>query len=405
MFSIEITSEIDSLLADPCTWNGLARGVPFRETSWIGPWWRHLGNGREPYVIVARDQAGNLRGLLPLYRREPSRKEQHRRGLGPSGRTLAIMGDGDACSDYVSVLAHERDASQIAQQMGEHLISVASCPRWGWDLLEFDGIVEGDAAMTALALALKSGGSSLHASSRMSVWFKPTDASWDVHIKQHGKTQRRKMRRWSEQIDEATTYRYRRAETEVQAMEMLTRLIEMHQQRWNEVGETGSFAAPRFCDFIRDATTDFLARGQLYLTALEHQGESIAGELSFIGGNRVMYAYSMGFDRRHADLNPGLILGFATLRHVHNNSLCGIDYLRGDEQYKQRITKESRRLICLRTVAPTLIPRLRHAAWCTGFELKQWARRRSGREPVTVIDFAADNLGPLTPAMPASSLT
>ncbi len=228
----------------------------------------------------------------------------------------------------------------------------------------------------------------------MSVWFKPTDANWEDHLKHYGKTQRRKMRRWSEKIGDTAPFRQRFAQSDEEAMAIIDVLIAMHQQRWNEVGEAGSFASPTFRSFIREAARRFLYRGQLYVTALEHAEQIVAAELSFIGGNGIMYVYSAGYDTRHAELEPGRVLSVDTLRHLYRQSLSGIDYMRGDEEYKKRYATESRRLIQMRAVAPTFLPQLRHAAWCAGFELKQWARRQSGRQPIAVLDLTAGQSPP-----------
>ena len=389
MFNIEVSSDAACLLADHVQWNRLSRGVPFRETSWLGPWWSHFGGGDQAHVVVVRDQLGEIRGLLPLYRR----------GGNSGERTLAIMGDGAACSDHVSVLAKDEDVRQIGYEIGQHLAETASCPRRGWEALDIDGVVEGDHGMTALAQGLKAGGAALHASSRMSVWFKPADANWEEHLKHYGKTQRRKMRRWSEKIGDHAPFQQRVAKTDEQAVEMIDALIRMHQQRWNEVGESGSFATPEFCEFTRDAARGFLSRNLLYVTALEHARQIIAAELSFIGGNGILYVFSAGFDTTYAEMEPGRILSVDSLRYLYRQSLTGIDYLRGDEEYKKRYTTESRRLIRMRAVAPTLMPRLKHAAWCTGFELKQWVRRKTGRQPIAVLDLTGGQppLSELTP--------
>ena len=137
MFQIECTPDIQSLLDDTETWNSLAGGVPFRETSWLGPWWSHFGTHSEAHVLVARDQDEQVRGLLPLYR------------PAENPHSLAMIGDGRACSDYVSVLAAPHDAEQIAEEFAVVLAATAS-DRWlGWSSIEIDGIVEGDKPMEA----------------------------------------------------------------------------------------------------------------------------------------------------------------------------------------------------------------------------------------------------------------
>jgi CelD/BcsL family acetyltransferase involved in cellulose biosynthesis len=256
--------------------------------------------------------------------------------------------------------------------------------------MEIDGVVEGDPGMAALMRGLESAGAKLHASSRMQIWFRPREANWEDHLRGFSKTHRRRIRRWIEATGDDAPFQQRTAETEAQAVAWVGSLIEMHQQRWTAAGQAGSFESATFRKFIIEAACSFLSRGQLFVTVLESGGEPIAAELNLIGGDRVVYSYSSGFDTRHADQEPGRVLAADTLRQLYQCSLAGIDYLRGDEIYKQRYSTQSRRLMQLRIVAPALAARLRHAAWQTQFELKQWARKRTGRQPVLVLDPTSD---------------
>lgn len=374
MFSIEFTRDLDFLLSDAPAWDRLTQGVPFRESAWLGPWWRAFGTDKKAHVLIARDEAGEIRGILPLYRTESSE----------TARTLSMIGDGEACSDHVSVLAAREDSVEIARLMGEHLARTASDHHLqGWDLIDIDGVVEGDQAMSALARGLKEGGARLHAQSRMSVWFKPADSCWDEHLKHHGKTQRRQMRRMREKLDAMEKIV---ATTDEQIDELLGAVIDMHQRRWNAVGEPGSFANPAFREFIFVSAKQFAAHGRLHLRGLKVDGKIIAGELNMIGCNRILYSYSAGYDIDHADLEPGRLICIDGLLELYRSGLVGLDFMRGDESYKTRLATESHRLFRVRAVAPALLPRLRHAAWCTGFELKQWVRRRQGRPLVVVQD-------------------
>ncbi|QDT04428.1 hypothetical protein K227x_28190 [Rubripirellula lacrimiformis] len=370
MFTIETTDDLEGFLANPEQWNRLSQGVPFRETSWLGPWWRLMGQGRRAHLLVARDSAGTVRGLLPMY-------QSHAAGV------LSMIGDGEACTDHVSVLAESDDAVAVGHAMGRHLAATASDPDQGWEMLDIDGIVEGDIAIAALMSGLKEGGASLHAQSRMSVWYRPADQCWDEHLKRHGKTQRRQMRRWSDRLAGMNKVV---AGTPEETKHLLGVVIDMHQRRWNSVGEAGSFANPAFCDFIHATSEDFLSRDQLYLAVIEHEGTPIAGELKFIGRNGVLYCYSAGYDIVYADLEPGRLMCIDGIQEMYRRGWKGIDFMRGDETYKSRYATESHCLLRVRVAAPTLLPRLRHAAWWTGFELKQWARRQSGRPVIAVLD-------------------
>ena len=262
MYTIERTRDLSSLLADAVVWNHLACGVPFRETSWLAPWWRTFGGSLQAFVVVARDEQGNLCGILPLYRSQD----------GTFGRTLSMIGDGKAFSDFVSLLAEPENATEIATEMARFLASCASDSKDGWDLIDIDGVSEGDPAMTALASELRDKGASLHSHSRMSSWFRACDASWEDHIKSHGKTPRRKLRKWSSQIAATEGLERHLVESDEQLDGSMSALIDLHQQRWNEGGEAGSFADPSFESFIRDSAADFYSRGRLYLPTLTMHG-------------------------------------------------------------------------------------------------------------------------------------
>ncbi len=386
MFQFHIDHDIDTFLERKGDqWDALARGVPFRETSWLGPWWRIYGGDKRAEIVVATDESGTLRGLLPLYRHW-------------GDRTLRMMGDGDACSDHVSVLADDGDAIQIAEAMGVYLSAIACEKDCGWDTLDIDGVVEGDEPMAALARGLKSAGAALHTRSRMSTWFKPADASWDEHLKNHGKTQRRRMRRMREKISEEGCMDRLVAENEAQVDEFLASIIELHQKRWNSVGEKGSFADPKFVEFSFAVSRELLRRGELYLNVIQHEGRTLAGELNIVGKNRIMYSYSAGYDIDAGDMEPGRLVAIDTLLQLYRDNLAGIDFMRGDETYKKRLSTSSRRLLRMRATAPKFLPRLRHAAWCTQFELKQWMRRRTGRTPVSVLDITTPAQSPINTA-------
>ena len=316
--------------------------------------------------------------MLPLWRSKNSAQ-----------RALYVVGYGDACGDYTSILAREEDATGVAQEIGRFLVEHAADRERGWDTIGIDGVVEGDEPMALLCAALKDAGAALHAESRMHTWAKPAKSSLEEHLKDFGKTQRRKIRRWSERIEHHEDLEAEVAGTVEQVSEFLDAMIDLHQRRWTEAGERGSFAEPEFREFVRDAAIDFFRRGQLYLPILRFNGRIIGGELHLIGGNRYLHCYSSGFDLDAAELEPGRILNSRTLVHLYEAGLAGIDYLRGDEPYKERMKATPKRLFHVRAVAPAWLPKLRHAAWWTSFELKQWMRRRAGRQPIFVADLAS----------------
>lgn len=377
MYQIERVSDVQSLWADPTAWDSLSGGVPLRETAWLRHWWAAYGAGRQAYVVTARDADGVLCGVLPMYRLDSNR----------DGRTLCAMGDGITCTDHFSVLARAGDAAAIAAQMGRWLARVSRNPQDGWDLLDLDGIVGGDASAASLDEALRGEGAISHATSRMSTWFHAAEGTWSDYLSRLNKQRRRKVRRRYERLEEIEGLECHRAATLGEVQVGIDTVIALHQRRWTEVGERGSFADCRSRDFLHSAAQDFFSRRQLDLTWLTLHGEPLSGEVRIIGRDRIMYIYCTGVDTRHAKLEPGHLLNIQALLQVYENGLGGVDYLRGDESYKHHLMATPRPLIRLRVVAPALVPRLRHAAWRTGFEFKQFLRRRTGRIPLRTLSL------------------
>ena len=380
MYSIEITSQIESWFGQREIWDSLAGGVPFRQVAWLGSWWKHLANGHEAYLVIARDLNGNVQGLLPLYRA----------GSGTRGRTLQFIGDGNACTDDTSVLATDEHAATVSEAIGQHLAEMASHPQYGWDVLDLDGIVEDNEACRALARGLRQGGATLHSMSRMNTWFKKCEGTWEESVKQSRKSARRAIGQLTKRL--ASMPEIRCCASEGEDVEIaLTRLIQLHQSRWVAAGEAGTYAEPQFRNFIEAAVREFQANGQLYLPTLQHGSDVIAAELHFIGQNGRSYCYSTGYDITRPELEPGRLLNVCVLQHAHESAWQGVDLLRGDETYKARMNAEPRKLIRMRAVAPAIVPRLFHAAWRTQFELKQWMRRKTGRKVIEVVELVGAN--------------
>ena len=223
----------------------------------------------------------------------------------------------------------------------------------------------------------------------MHTWYKPRSESWDDHLKGFGKTQRRKFRRWSEVIDSTEGLSKVIAQSTDEVDELLDSLIELHQRRWNADGQPGTYADPMVRDFVVASSQDFFLRDRLRLSALCHDGRAIGGELHFVGGDNRLYCYSSGYDLDSASIEPGRILNVETLLDLYRCDYAGIDFLRGDEPYKKRMAAESRRVIQLRVGAPGFVSRVLDSAWRARFEVKQWLRTRTGRDPINVVDIVS----------------
>lgn len=145
----------------------------------------------------------------------------------------------------------------------------------------------------------------------------------------------------------AKTFAYacRRAERELgmeivhareETLEELTQaLFALHTARWNSRGEPGVLGDELSEAFTRKAIPALHAAGLLRLTGLKLDGR-IAAVIYAIAGRGETAYYLSGFDPEMARYMPGTILVGTTIREAAAEGMTTLDFLRGEEPYKER---------------------------------------------------------------------
>ncbi len=373
---VERSSHPDALLRDSGAWNALACGHPFRQTQWLAPWWHHFGNARDAYFVAATDSLGELRGVLPLYRSLHSPWPV---------RTLAFVASGQACSDHLSVIAGH-DGHRIGRLMGNWLAEKAADPDHGWDWIVLDGVSAGDGAIAGLAQGLCEAGAGLHVQSRMNTWYHAVVDTWDAYVRGLSKPNRRQIRTVTSRLEDTPGLAVGVSTSLQDLRRDLCTMIELHQRRWVEVGEAGTYADPAFRDFVHDAASSFFQAGRLRMLTARLGDQILSGEIQLVSDDGTIHCYSAGMDPDQVKFEPGKMINFETLRYAYENGIPGIDMLRGDEPYKARLGATPRPLLSVRFAAPTIRGKFQHLFWRTGFATLQWCRQQSGRTKIAVFD-------------------
>jgi len=399
MFRIRREHNVDSLLSDISTWNPLAAGIPHRQSEWLGPWWNHFGISERAYFIVARDPNERIRAIMPL---------QRTGDLGRRGGTLAFVGSGPACSDDLSILCAPEDSQAAGSAIAQWLVDRANDAQDGWSVLDLDGIKQGDAAMSAFTQAFVAAQCEVHGHSRMHTWQLALASDWDTFIASVSSHAKRRFRGTLQKSETTEGISFATSQTTEELRANLNSMMDHHQQRWVSAGFPGTYHAPEFREFVHDSAQRFLAVGRLHLLNLRLQGQSIGAIFSLVGDNGALYGYSSGYDINHADLEPGRLLCIQELKRAHDERRPFIDYMRGDETYKQRMTAEPTRLVHLKIFAPTSVGRVLRLAWNLHFGVRQMARRMChGSQPLvagaSIHESQRDILShEETPAMPTA---
>lgn len=376
------TDDLDGLLAAPGAaerWDLLAGGVPFRQANWLHAWWTHCGKDAVAKVLTVCDEDRNLVAALPLYQRPDDRSPQ----------TLRSIGDGKACSDHITLLLDPEwvgGRDELIHAVADHLIDSSKSRTHGWLSIVMDGVMEDDKVMNSLVARIRQYDGIVHATSRMHAWYRRCEGSFDDYLKTFSRSSRGKQKRmlksmdkWSDPVvDEPSSVHDMNA--------MLSELIDLHQVRWTEAGETGSFDQPCFRSFIHDTAERFGESGKLWIVGLREEGKLVSAAMSIIGGDNRAYCYCTGTDMHSDGLQAGKVLTLKMIEMAHQRGLAGIDFLRGDEEYKRRLHAQPTKVMELRIASPGLRSRFNHTAWLAAFETKQMIRKGLGRRVVHTVN-------------------
>lgn len=366
MMQVERLTSSEQLAALRDSWNCLSGGVPFRSWQWLLPWWRHYGAGRELFVLAVRDEQGCLAGVAPWFVEHSVAR----------GRIVRFLGDGEVCSDYLSLLSTTEHEEAVAAAVAEWLCSAAAgrgASQDRWDLLQLGGVAAGDSAVVKLVACLVEEGAAVHRRPGPNCWRIDLPPTWDEYLASLSKSHRKQVRRVERRLLDSDRTALVTATNSEQLARGMEILVDLHQRRRSSLGEPGCFAAQSFSAFLHDAAEHLFADDRLQLRWLELDGAPAAAEFHLTSGG-VTYAYQAGVDPERLDDEPGRLFNTAVLKAAIEQGERGFDFLRGDEPYKAHWRAAPRGSVELRIVPPSATARLRHGVWLAGDAMKTWIK-------------------------------
>lgn len=384
---VQIATTLPELTALEPRWAALAQGRPFVSPAWMAVWWRHFGKpvvergrGPELAIISVTNRGGEVVAIAPWYL-EPSLLH---------GRTLRFLGSGEVCTEYPTLLCLPEEEPQAIAAIADWLSGNcakerASAPRPTWDLLSLAGMDAADRPMQRLSEALAARGAVVHEQPADRCWRLTLPPDWESYLALLSKSHRKRVRRLERSYFDTGRARCHVVQTPRQLEHGYQVLTDLHARRWTALGQEGIFRQATIDGFHRDAMQQLLARGELWLSWLELDGQAVAAEYS-LQGNKIIYAYQSGMDPAAAEHEPGSLSLIATLKAAMAEGFAAIDFLRGDEPYKQHWRAEPRPTRELRIVSDSLPCRLRHNLWQAATQAKCWLKK--GRQAVmTCVPF------------------
>jgi CelD/BcsL family acetyltransferase involved in cellulose biosynthesis/glycosyltransferase involved in cell wall biosynthesis len=287
-------------------WSRCPDATIFQRPEWLLPWCRHLA--QDEISAVALRRGGRLVALAPLF------SWQDR-----TGRVLSLLGAG--VSDYLDLLCERTERSQAARALVDWL---RSNPLWdrcelselraGSVLLELPhsawrSTVEPQDVCPGLSLRIET---PIHKAVTPSMWSSLSSA------------RRRVERRMKVQVEEPTPE---------SLDDLLTRLEQLHQARWQARGEPGIMGDERRRAFYREAAHRFHQRGLLGMYALRF-GDEVAAVLCGFRDRSAFRYYLSGFEPTYGRYSPGMLVVGHAIETAWRQGAAVFDFLRGGEPYK-----------------------------------------------------------------------
>ncbi|WP_186767473.1 GNAT family N-acetyltransferase [Blastopirellula retiformator] len=358
---VERLTTFSEFLTATTDWSPLVREVPFRRPQWLVPWWESYLSG-ELYLLAIYD-GDRLAGALPLYRTRSAAK----------GAVLRLIGDGEVCTDYCSVLATSTDLPHVCAALAEWLTDAATSTDHSWDLLELENVAADDEGVSLLRHELDQAGNLLHEREALQCWRLQLPASLEEYEAGQSKSHRKQIRRFYKRTLDTDRARLHVCNTLDQLPHAMEVLIDLHMRRRQSLGQPGCFASPQFDRFLRLAAAELTTIGKCEILWLDLDQAPIAAEIHFLGEG-IPFCYQAGVDPDRLTDDPGSLMQAAIIRRSIELGHTAIDFLRGDEPYKAHWRATPYRCIHLRATPNRTAAKMRHGLWLAGQEVKNWVK-------------------------------
>lgn len=326
-----LIKDLTALNALQVEWEQLLAATPrrsiFLEWEWAVSWLTHFNLA--PWIVVLRDNDGQLRGLAPWVR---DRK-------GPFLWQIRFIGSGLTQADHLDIIARETDLAIVSHALADFLSTATA----DWDLLVFDGLD----ATSELPNALQQHfGPGLQRNSTpcpyisfdgISDWANFQKTRLSSHMRSKGLRYLQNVLK-RENPDQVF---YERITVPAQLPNALACLIEQHQQRWAEKETYTPFEDEHFLAFHRNFAERAMIRGWLGLYRLRVGEQTIATVYGFHYGGK-FFDYQHALDNNWSKFSPGRQLIAYIVENCIASGDAEYDFLCGTEKYKYSWTSTER---------------------------------------------------------------
>ncbi len=360
---IDDTVALDGLREE---WNALlensAANSVFLTWEWLRTWWKYLAERRELRVIALR-HGGELIGVAPLGIRRASLRR-----LFPF-RSIDFLGSGTVGSDYLDLIVRQGWEAEaldaFSQSLGQSRMLELSRLQSRAQAIQFAGILEARGWKAEIA------------QSDTCPFVDLRGHSWASYLASLGGEHRYNVRRKMNALNSHFEVSFEQIEDVEKCGPALRLLIELHQKRWQEHGQSDAFHTEGHVNFHNEFAIRALRRGWLRLFLLRLDGRPASAVYALRYGP-TFYFYQSGFDPQYSRHSVGVVAMALSIKHAIEEGVDEYDFLHGDESYKFHWARESRFLARIRLFPPGRRGRCYQAVLNGRSRMRDWLRPPTG---------------------------
>jgi len=327
-------------------WASLLEQSPNRDIfltwEWLFTWQKHLGGRGRLWLVTARI-GDELVGIAPLMLNK----------IKKHGMEMKLLNSlGSPHIDVGGFIVKNNDP-QIYLELCNHIIRQKN----DWDVLELDEVDADKGRINLIKSTFKQAGFSTLETDDCHFYL-DTSGDWKDYFQQLPKKTRHEFRRKAKHVEISACTRFvRHTGQDVSCEDMETMFAINKHGHFPEFYEH-----PKEQDFQNELRQRLSQNGSLDISFLHLDDEPVAFCYGFIHDKR-LEIWRIGFDTKFCVLSVGIVLVNWVLEDSFKKGIREVDFLRGDEGYKEQWKPQSRTYTQLRAVSSGKLKPLINSIW------------------------------------------
>ena len=313
-------------------------------SGWAAIWWKHFGRhkNRSLFIVTVYD---NLRlvAIFPLFKGITKLGgitiQQRMQLIGSGGNTNEQLGFSDdyGISDFLDLIVDPHYSTRTANLF----IRLLASPEFANHQFTFHQARDDSYIMQTLYPLLKKSKRMVRAEHTDTCYYIEVDRKGDIQdfITKAKSNARRRFRQTLRARGIGNEYIIEEPAAMADVEQMIIKLMQLHQDKWNSLGYPGAFQDERFSEFFKEISFAAYQDKRLWLKQAVDEGGVCAVRMLLLYNGR-FYDYMSGYDEGSpsAKYRPGIGLLLDLVENSFKLPIERIELLRGDESYKHDFT-------------------------------------------------------------------